>query len=140
MMTRGQIAFLQAAVASMTLTGIVFAWMKYAMKSSDPFAVVNHPWQPHMLSAHVVIGPLAVFAFGWTFANHMWPAFVNGAPNRSSGLWSMLLIAPMTMSGYLMQITTDDAVRKAFAISHWISAGAFVIAYAVHLIPVRKPS
>lgn len=138
MMSRGQIAFLQITVAGMALTGIVYAWMKYAMKSSDPFAVVNHPWQPHMLSAHVVIGPLAVFAFGWTFANHMWPAFVNRAPNRMSGLWSMLLIAPMTLSGYLMQITTDDAVRKAFAVSHWISCGAFVIAYVVHLVPVKS--
>src|SRR5438128_2419924 len=84
-------------------SGVVFAAMKYWMKSDDPFAVVNHPWQPHVLSAHVLLGPIAVFAFGWTFASHMLPALVNRAPNRASGIVSMVLIVPMVASGYLMQ-------------------------------------
>lgn len=138
MMQRGQAVFLNATVAGLTLTGGVFAWMKYAMKSSDPFAVVNHPWQPHMMTAHVLIAPLAVFALGWTFANHIWPAFTGGAPNRASGIAATLLIIPMVMSGYLMQVTTGDALRKAFAISHWISVTLFVVAYVVHLVPVQR--
>lgn len=135
MMSRGQVAYLNVTVALMAVSGAVFAWMKYFMKSSDPFAVVNHPWQPHFLTAHVLLGPLAVFAFGWTFANHIWPAFVNHAPNRASGIATMLLIVPMVISGYLMQVTTGDALRHAYAVAHWISSGAFVLAYIVHLIP-----
>jgi hypothetical protein len=135
MMSRGQVTYLQLTVAGVTLTGIVFAWMKYAMKPHDEFAVINHPLQPHMLSAHVLIAPLAVFAFGWTFANHIWPAFVNRAPNRASGIAAMLLIAPMAISGYLMQVTTGDALRHAWAVTHWITSGVFVVAYVVHLIP-----
>jgi hypothetical protein len=125
--------FINASVALMTITGVVFAVMKYWMKSDDPFAVVNHPWQPHMLSAHVLFAPLAVFAFGWTFASHTLPKLAKGAPNRASGIWNIALIVLMVASGYLLQISTGDATRHAFAIAHWIASGLFLLGYAAHL-------
>jgi hypothetical protein len=130
--------FLNISVALMAITGVAFAVMKYWMKSDDPFAVVNHPWQPHALSAHMLFGPLAVFAFGWTFASHILPALVKGAPNRASGIWTIVLIVLMVASGYLMQVTTGDAIRKAFAVAHWISSGLFVVGYVAHLIPLGR--
>ena len=129
--------YLHTTVALMAMTGVAFAAMKYWMKSDDPFAVVNHPWQPHMLSAHVLVGPLAVFAFGWMFAGHVWPALVNKAPNRASGIASMLLIIPMVLTGYLLQVSTEEATRHALAVGHWISSGLFVVVYVAHLIPRR---
>ena len=141
MMSRAQVALLQLSLLGMTLTGLVFAWMKYFMKSDDPFAVVNHPWQPHMMTAHVLLGPVAVFAIGWVFGNHIWPAYRGGAPNRPSGIVSMLFIVPMTISGYLMQVSVADATRKAFAVTHWVSVALFLAAYVVHLInKTREPS
>lgn len=141
MMSRTQVALLQLSLLGMTATGVVFAIMKYWMKSDDPFAVVNHPWQPHMMTAHVLIGPVAVFAIGWVFGNHIWPAFTGGAPNRISGIASMLLIVPMTLSGYLMQVSTADATRKAFAVTHWASVAVFLVFYVIHLInQPRQPS
>jgi len=137
MMSRAQVALLQLSLLATTLTGLAFAWMKYFMKSDDPFAVVNHPWQPHLMTAHVLLGPVAVFAIGWVFGNHIWPAYRGGAPNRASGIVSMLFIAPMTISGYLMQVAVADATRKAFAISHWVGVGLFAIGYIAHLIPRR---
>lgn len=137
MMPRAQVLLLQLSLLAMAVSGLAFAWMKYWMKSDDPFAVVNHPWQPHMLSAHVLLGPVAVFSIGWVFGNHIWPAYRGGAPNRASGIVAMLFIVPMTLSGYLMQVSTADATRKAFAVSHWVSVGVFLVGYAAHLI--NKP-
>jgi uncharacterized membrane protein YidH (DUF202 family) len=134
-MSRTQLAWLHLTVAITTATGAVFAWMKYVMKGSDEFSVVNHPWQPHVLAAHVVIAPIALFILGWTFSNHMMPKLRFGdGSNRKSGLGSLLLIAPMTLSAYLLQISTDESIRNAMAIAHWISSGLFVIGYAAHLI------
>jgi len=138
MMSRAQVALLQLSLLAMAVTGLGFAWMKYFMKSDDPFAVVNHPWQPHLLSLHVLLAPLAVFAIGWVFGNHIWPAYRGGAPNRPSGIVSMLFIVPMTISGYLLQVSTEDATRKAFAVSHWVSVGLFVVAYVAHLVPLHR--
>ena len=141
MMSRAQVVYLQLCVLITTLTGIVFAVMKYAMKSNDEFAVVNHPLQPYMLSAHVVIAPFLVFAFGWVFTNHIWPGFTSGiARKRKSGLWSMGAIVPMVLSGYLLQVSTADALRHAMAIAHWISSGAFVVAYIAHVFVANRVS
>lgn len=138
-MSRWQLVWLHVSVALTTLTGIVFAVMKYFMTPPDEFAVANHPLQPHMLSAHVVIAPVVLFLLGWTFSNHMLPKyrFGNGA-NRKTGVGAMLLIAPMTLSAYFMQIATNDTLRNAMAWLHWIASGLFVLAYVIHLF--KRPS
>jgi Na+/proline symporter len=137
-MNRLQALYLHACVFLTAGTGAVYAWMKYAMRTEDPFAVVNHPVQPFLLSAHVVIAPLLVFGFGWVFADHIWPKFVQkNAPQRKSGLWSMGAIVPMVLSGYLMQVMAGDVLRQAMAVAHWTASALFVLAYSVHLI--RKP-
>jgi len=133
-MSRAQLLSLHVSIALTALTGIVFAWMKYLMKSSDPFAVVNHPLQPYMLSAHVLLAPAMTFVLGWTFANHMWPRIMLGDPRRRfTGLSATILIAPMVVSGYLLQISTSDAIRNAMAIGHGAASAVFVLGYIAHL-------
>lgn len=134
-MSRAQVIYLHLAVALTVVTGVVFAVMKYFMKTDDPFAAANHPLQPHALSAHVVVAPLLLFGLGWVFGNHIWPKFQYGdGRNRATGVAAMLLIAPMTLSGYLMQISTNESIRYAMTVAHWISSGLFVAIYAIHLI------
>lgn len=140
-MSRLQLIYLHLTVGLTTVTGIVFAVMKYFLTSDDEFAVINHPFQPHMLSAHVVVAPLLLFVLGWTFSNHMLPKYRFGnGKNRRTGMWSMLLIAPMTLSAYLLQISVNESLREAMAAAHWISSGIFVIAYAIHLVKPKESS
>ncbi len=140
-MSRAQVFYLHLAVALTSLTGAVFAVLKYFVKTDDPFAVANHPLQPHALSAHVVVAPLLLFGLGWVFGNHIWPKFRYGdGRNRATGVAAMFLIAPMTMSGYLIQISTSESLRYAMAVAHWVTSGLFVVVYAIHLIkpPVEE--
>ena len=137
-MSRLQLAWLHLSLGLTALTGVVFAVMKYFLESSDEFAVVNHPLQPYMLSAHVVVAPIALFILGWTFSNHMLPKHRYGDDSgRKSGGSAMWLIVPMTLSGYLLQVSVDETLRQSMAVAHWISSGLFVIAYVVHL--VKRP-
>ncbi len=140
-MSRGQVIYVHVCVALTALTGIVFAWMKYFMKpAADEFSVVNHPLQPYMLAAHVVIAPFLVFGFGWLYSNHVRPKLAfDERRNRGTGLWLIAAILPMTLSAYLLQISTAEATRKAMAAAHWISSGMFLLFYAVHLI-MRPPA
>jgi hypothetical protein len=132
--SRLQRFWLHLAVALTAITGIVFAVMKYLMKSSDEFAVVNHPLQPHMLAAHVVVAPILVFLLGWTFSNHMLPRLRFGdGTNKRTGIASLSLIAPMTLSAYLLQISTNETLRAVMAWTHGISSVVFVLAYLIHL-------
>ena len=139
-MSRVQVLLLQISIALTALTGIVFAVMKYAMKSDDPFSVVNHPMQPAMLAIHVVIAPIAVFAFGWAFGNHMWPSANSEVDKkRPTGVWSMISVAPMVLSGYLLQVSTADSLRKAMAVAHWVTSAFFVVVFVIHVL-WRKPT
>lgn len=134
-MSHLQLAWLHLSLGLTALTGIVFAVMKYLLESNDEFAVVNHPWQPFMLSAHVVVAPIALFILGWTFSNHMLPKHRFGDDTgRRSGTSAMWLIVPMTLSGYLLQVSVEETLRQAMAVGHWISSGLFVVAYVVHLL------
>lgn len=134
-MTRGQLVWLHLSAALTAVTGIVFAVMKYFMSPTDEFSVVNHPFQSHMLSAHVVVAPILLFILGWVFSNHMLPKYRFGDDrHRKSGIASMLLIAPMTLSAYLLQISTNETLHQAMAVAHWVTSGLFVIGYGAHVV------
>ncbi|MGH9457341.1 MAG: hypothetical protein ACRD2J_06825, partial [Thermoanaerobaculia bacterium] len=131
-MSRGAVWLVHLSIAAIAITGVVFFVMKYMMETDDPFAVANHPWQPHVLAAHVVAAPLAVFALGWLWNAHIRPKWVGGGKaRRRSGLSGMWLLAPMILSGVLIQVATAEWFRTAMEWTHWISSGAFVVAYLV---------
>ena len=52
-------------------SGLIYLWIKYFMRTDDPFSVVNHPLQPFLLDAHVLSAPLLVFLFGLMFESHI---------------------------------------------------------------------
>jgi hypothetical protein len=137
--TRLQLFWLHLTVALTAITGVVFAVMKYFLKSDDPFSVVNHPLQPHMLATHVVVAPFVLFFLGWTFSNHILPKYRFGnGKNRKTGIATALLIVPMALSGYLLQVSVNETLRDAMAWAHWITSGVFVIGYVIHLINGRS--
>ena len=140
-MNRGQVFWLHASALITALSGAVFAVMKYFMTSDDEFSVVNHPMQPYLLAAHVVIAPAVLFLLGWTFSNHMMPKYRYGdGSNRKTGVTQMVLIVPMALSAYLLQVSTDETMRQAMAIAHWITSGVFVLSYVVHLLLKPVPA
>lgn len=136
-MSPAQRLVLQLTVALTAISGCAFAWMKYGMHTDDPFAVANHPLQPWMLAAHVVVAPLLIFAFGWVFNEHVVAKYLKGAPNRFTGVWSAILFAVMTMSAYLLQVSTGETVQQVMRVTHWISSGLFVAFYVVHFMRGR---
>jgi hypothetical protein len=101
------------------VTGVVYIWLKYLLVSDDPFAVVNHPLQPVFLKAHILVAPLLVFSIGMVAIRHVWRHIQSGMQEgRRSGLVTVLALAPMILSGYLIQAVTEGGWLKAMAISH----------------------
>lgn len=124
-----------AAYAAMTLSGTAYFVMKYLMATDDPFAVVNHPWEPTMLAAHVVAGPVAIALFSLAFRSHGLPKIWQAtAVNRKSGLAAGGLFVILVGSGYLNQVATHPVVLDSSIWTHIGAGGAFGVAYAVHLV------
>lgn len=118
-----------------SVTGFLYFWMKYALQSPDPFAVVNHPWQAAMLNLHVVASPAFVLIFGIVLNSHVMKKLrASNLPNRRSGYTSLVTFAAMVLSGYLLQIAADAAVLQMLVSIHVATGAVFSVVYAGHLL------
>ena len=118
-----------------TVTGIVYFYMKYAMTTDDPFAVVNHPWQSATLSVHILAAPLFVAFFGMLFRSHSFRKLRSRQPaNRRTGWTSLLSFTVMALSGYLIQVATTPALITLFIWTHVAASAVFVVGYGLHLV------
>ena len=121
------------------VTGLAYLWMKYFIDNQDPFAVVNHPWEPAMLQLHVLAAPAFILVFGIVLNSHVIRKLgIAKLPNRRSGLVSFGLFAVMVVSGYLLQVMASDAALRTLVWLHAGSGALFSVTYLVHLaISVR---
>ena len=119
-------------------SGLALWWMDSFMEPVAEWAVINHPLQPWMLKAHLLAAPLLVFAVGLIGAGHIWKHFrapVRRA--RHSGLLTMWMLAPMALSGYLIQVVTVPAVLRALAWIHIGTGLAYLVGLAGHRVALR---
>ena len=117
------------------ITGFAYFWMGYLLTTDDPFAVVNHPWQEPMLHLHVLASPFFVLIFGIVLNSHVMKKLrASRVPNRKSGLMSLATFALMVVSGYLLQVATDEAWLRGLVSVHVASGALFSLVYAGHLV------
>jgi hypothetical protein len=101
------------------VTGVIYLWLKYGLETDDPFAVINHPWQPVVLKIHILVAPLLVFSVGMVALRHVWRHLQSGSrEGRRSGLISLVTLGPMIATGYLIQAITDEGWLRAMVWSH----------------------
>jgi len=132
--SRVQMLFLHLANLAVCGTGLVYAWMRYLVEPADDWAVVNHPWQPHMQHLHVLVAPLLVFALGLIWSTHVLGKLKNGRKNRIAGIGLTALFLPMAASGYLLQVTVDPGWRWTWVWVHVVSSLLWVAAFVVHQV------
>ncbi len=138
-MTRLEAGLLHLATLLVGGGGLIYAWMRYFAHPDDPFAVVNHPWQPAVQHLHVVAAPLLVFAIGLIWKTHAWPGVrLRVAARRSSGLALFTTAAPMIASGYLLQTATVHHWRQAWLGIHLIASALWLGGYLVHQVSPRR--
>lgn len=120
---------------AVAVTGLAYLWMKDLLTTSDPFAVVNHPWQGAMLQLHLLAAPVFVLVFGIVFNSHVMKKLrTPRMPNRRSGLAALVLFAIMLASGYLLQTASDDVWLRSLVITHVTSGVVFSIVYVAHVV------
>ncbi len=138
-MTRLQAWLLHASNVLVGGTGLVYAWMRFALEPQDAFAVVNHPLQPLFRDLHVLLAPVLVFAIGLVWQGHVDPGLRSRVRlRRASGLTLVLLAAPMIASGYLLQTAVGEGWRTAWTLVHLSTSAAWLTAYLAHLFARRR--
>lgn len=139
-MNRLQAWTVHLSTAAVGGTGLVYAWMRYLLQPADPYAVVNHPLQPAVQHLHVLAAPLLVFAAGLVWREHAWGHWREGVVRRRrSGLGMIVALAPMVVSGYLLQTTVTPGWHAAWVGIHLGASALWLAGYAGHLaVAVRR--
>ena len=138
-MTKGEAWLSHAATLAVGGTGIVYGWMRYFATPADPFAVVNHPWQPFVQHAHVVAAPLLVFALGLVWREHVWQRVRSGfKARRRTGTLLCALVFPMIASGYLLQVAEGETARDVWICVHVATSVLWVLGYPAHQLAPRR--
>lgn len=115
------------------LTGLVYWWMKHRMVPVDPWAAINHPLQPWVLKAHILVAPVMVFAVGLIASEHIWRHYRRGVrKGRRSGLTALWVFAPMVLSGYLIQAVTHVGTLEALAWVHLGTGALYLLGMVAH--------
>ena len=130
--------FLWSTTLLTGVTGLIYWWMENRMEPLDPWAAINHPLQPWILKAHILVAPLMVFAVGLVTANHIWKHYRSDArAGRRSGLTAMVLFLPMVISGYLIQAVTHTGWLEALAWTHLVTGVIYLGGMGLHARFVR---
>ena len=123
------------STVAVTVSGFAYLWMKYAIENSDPFTVVNHPWQSAMLNLHVLAAPVLVFVTGMIAHSHMQKKLQSRVrTNRTTGIFSMAALPIMIITGYALQVVTGALVAEVVLVLHIGSSSIFAVTYMVHLV------
>ena len=121
--------------ALVAVTGIAYFCMKYLVAATDPFAVVNHPWQPAMLAWPLVAAPFFVVFFGMLFRTHTLRKLLSSSRrNRRTGWASLLSFSVMALAGYLIQVASSPAWITALVWTHVAASAVFVAGYTTHMV------
>ena len=115
------------------LTGVGYLWTKYFVTNDDPWSLVNHPLQPWLLKAHVLVAPLLVFAVGLIALRHVWRHLRTRTPQGwKSGVVLVGVLAPMVLTGYLIQVVTHASTLRALALAHIAAGSVYAIVLGAH--------
>jgi hypothetical protein len=121
------------------LTGVVYLWMDRMMLPIDEFAVINHPLQPWVLKAHIIVAPALVFAIGLIATDHVWKHYrTRERRARRTGSTAMWVLPPMILSGYLIQATTRPTLLAVVAWTHIATGVLYLAAVAAHQLVMSR--
>lgn len=120
-------------------TGAAYFVTKYLLASPAPYSVVNHPWEPYFLKAHILVSPLLLFALGLVAVEHIWKHYVTGVRlSRRTAIVTAAAVVPMVATGYLIQVFTDEGWARAMAISHIAFGTLYAVGLLLHSWIVRR--
>ncbi len=122
-------------------SGLLYGWLRYYGQHMGEFGLEAHPLQATLQHLHVLAAPLLVFALGMVVRGHVLPMWRNGKHGgRASGVLLALILAPMVLSGYAVQVAVEPRWRLTFAWIHGVLSLLFLASYGLHqLAALRQP-
>ena len=126
-----------AALAAVSLTGVVYGVFKYWVPNPDPDSRAGHPLQAVFLKAHLLAAPFALIGVGLLLHRHALSRMRRGErQGRRTGGLILWLIVPVAVTGVLIQVFVEPRAVRWTGWTHAALGAVFVLGYALH--PKRR--
>lgn len=142
-MTRGTANGIHLLMSTLTATGLLLLWMVFLADPPAPedgeFFAIEHTGESTIRAIHILTGPILIFLVGLVWGSHVWARIRNGATaRRRTGIILTVLFPLLGLSGYAVQIATDESLRLLLGWGHAIIGVLFAGMFVTHLC-VRPP-
>jgi len=122
-------------------TGVMYAWLRYGLRVVDPGPISGSLGEPIAQHLHILAAPLMIFAVGLIWRRHAWSRWRRRVlDRRSSGLSLIAMLAPMVISGYLLETATVPLWHRIWVWVHLSTSALWLAAYLVHQLTVVEPA
>ena len=136
-LSRRQRAWIHAVLGTLWGSGAAWLVVHYFFPARGEFGATPGPAEPWLLALHGATAFAALWLCGWVWAVHVRPWWRNGH-RRSSGVLLSAAIGLLIASGYLLYYASDDALRHAVAVVHWVVGLALGAITIVHVARGRR--
>jgi hypothetical protein len=123
--------------ALLLLSGAGWLVSRYALRAPGPFGDVPHPSEVWWLRVHgaAVIGFLLTFGALLTIhVPHNWRRHLH----RGSGLFLVLCVSLLALSGYGLYYLVSDSSRAWISLLHWAIGLLAAAGLAVHIVVAKR--
>lgn len=132
-MSRGLALLIQITTALLTGGGLVWGWLRVFGEPSDEFSAYAHPSEPWLRDSHVLLAPLVLFLIGLVWRSHVWGRIQAGVvERRRTGIALMVLLPPLSLSGYGLQVAAEETWRGVWLWMHLTTGVLFALLWVLH--------
>ncbi len=135
---RWQYHLLWISIFLISYTGILLFIIKYFYPPLNEYSIIHHPWEQFILKAHIIVSSVSVFAFGYVFAIHAIPYIIQKVQKAvKSGMVIFVLVVPMILSGYFIQVIVHEWSLWIVTWIHIITGIIFMLVFILHQFRVN---
>lgn len=121
------------------ITSFVYFIAKYFLEIEGEWGPETHPLTIIFQKVHILTVPFLVFAVGMIFSNHVWKRIETGyKKSRNSGIFLLILLILMSVTGYLIQITDNQNFREYSAYIHVAVSIIWSVIFSYHHISSNR--
>ncbi|HEX7915770.1 hypothetical protein [Rudaea sp.] len=126
-----------AAFAAIWLTGILWLIFHYFLQRLGEFGAEPHPLEAWWLRLHGAAAFVMLWLAGLLWAVHVRHGLAR-PKRRVTGIVLIAMFAVLVPSGWLLYYASDDALRDAVRLIHWLVGLALPLLLVVHVVRGRK--
>ncbi|MBS0582018.1 MAG: DUF4405 domain-containing protein [Proteobacteria bacterium] len=128
-----------AAFFAIWVTGILWLVFHYFLQRQGEFGAEPHPLEAWWLRLHGAAAFVVLWLAGLLWIVHVRQGLAR-PKRRVSGIVLIVMFAVLAASGWLLYYASDDSLRDAVRLIHWLVGLALPLLLVVHIVRGRKRS